>query len=103
MIKTTLTNGQRTIDVFTAHFDVDLPEPDDGSIQYSERNAAPFIAAAENPVILIGDLNVVPQHTMPDGKLQLKPLWDIGLLSPTDGRPRILGIGRTMVLWLRKH
>ena len=81
MIKTTLTNGQRTIDVFTAHFDVDLPEPDDGSIQYSERNAAPFIAAAENPVILIGDLNVEPQHRMPDGTLQLMPLWDIGLVD----------------------
>ena len=81
MLKTTLTNGLRTIDVFTAHFDVDLPEPDDGSIQYSERNAAPFIAAAETPVILIGDLNVEPQHTMPDGTLQLKPLWDIGLVD----------------------
>jgi len=81
MIKTTLTNGVRTIDVFTAHFDVDLPEPADGSIQYSERNAAPALAAANNPVILIGDLNVEPQHTMPDGTLQLKPLWDIGLMD----------------------
>ena len=81
MIKTTLTNGQRTIDVFTAHFDVDLPEPEDGSIQYSERNAAPFIAAAENPVLLIGDLNVEPQHRMPDGTLQLKPIWDLGLVD----------------------
>ncbi len=79
MIKTTLSNGSRVIDVFTAHFDVDLPEPADGSIQYSERNAAPALAAANNPVILIGDLNVEPQHTMPDGTLQLKPLWDIGL------------------------
>ena len=81
MIKTTLTNGQRTIDVFTAHLDVDLPEPEDGSIQYSERNAAPFIAAAENPVLLIGDLNVEPQHRMPDGSLQLEPIWDIGLVD----------------------
>jgi len=81
MIKTTLTNGVRTIDVFTAHFDVNLPKPSDGSTQYSERNAAPFLAAAENPVILIGDLNVEPQHTMPDGTLQLKPLWDIGLVD----------------------
>lgn len=81
MIKTTLTNGMRTIDVFTAHLDVDLPKPANGSTQYSERNAAPFLAAAENPVILIGDLNVEPQHTMPDGTLQLKPLWDLGLVD----------------------
>ena len=81
MIKTTLTNGVRTIDVFTAHFDTDLPKPADGSTQYSERNAAPYLAAAENPVVLIGDLNVEPQHTMPDGTLQLKPLWDIGLMD----------------------
>ena len=81
MIKTTLTNSSRTIDVFTAHFDVDLPEPADGSIQYSELNAAPALAAANNPVILIGDLNVEPQHKMPDGTLQLQPLWDIGLMD----------------------
>ncbi len=81
MIKTTLTNGVRTIDVFTAHFDVDLPKPADGSNQYSERNAAPALAAASNPVILIGDLNVEPQHKMPDETLQLQPLWDIGLMD----------------------
>ncbi len=95
MIKTTLTNGSRTIDVFTAHFDVDLPEPADGSIQYSERNAAPALAAASNPVILIGDLNVEPQHTMPDGTLQLKPLWDIGLTDSavSSGAVPSLGFG----------